>query len=421
MTGGSDSISRSRSDPAGDFAPGQVCRPSRPGATRPGRDGPASFPGIAETPCDRAAVASASTGRPPNGPHALYEPIAPDEFTAAALETGARSLAGIAAATLAEEDGLSGADLTRWQGFLARTALDLAASIRFGSARSFHGMAGWQLAAVGDAPAEVARLRRAFRALAAVVGERLPGPGHLGAVRLLTEAATLAPVPATRATIALDPRDATDRLALELLQAVLEGDRRTATRNMECALDAGLSVRDAYLRVIGPALVEIGRLWHAGDVSIAEEHLCTEAIRTVLAVVSYRAPVARPRSITAVTAAVAENAHDVGIRIVSDLLELDGFKVIPLGADVPATEVARAAILFEADCVLISAALLCHLTAVRNTVSVVRASTPSTLPIIVGGGAFSSDPDLAQRLGADAVAVRAEDAAAVVLRLLGRA
>ena len=143
-------------------------------------------------------------------------------------------------------------------------------------------------------------------------------------------------------------------------------------------------------------------MWHLGEVSVAEEHFATA---TTLMVMSQLAPLARPmapvgRTLLAATA--AGNAHEVGIRMVADRFEWAGWRVIFLGTNVPAEDLALAATDFGVDVVALSASLTVHLESLEHAIAATRAAAPGVM-VIVGGAALSNDTGLSGRLGADAV------------------
>lgn len=97
------------------------------------------------------------------------------------------------------------------------------------------------------------------------------------------------------------------------------------------------------LRFYLPLLHEVGELWHAGELSVASEHLVEKLvsgrIHTVLANRS-SAPADAP---VAVCACVAGERHEVGLLAATVLLHDVGLRVVYLGADLPARDLVEAA------------------------------------------------------------------------------
>ena len=102
--------------------------------------------------------------------------------------------------------------------------------------------------------------------------------------------------------------------------------------------------------------------------------------------------------------------HSIGVRMVADFLEADGWDVLFVGALSPPAAVAELATAQRVDVVALSAALGQRVPEIRQAVAAVRAL--ENVPVIaVGGQAFGGDADVALSTGADLYAL---DAAAFV-------
>jgi len=120
------------------------------------------------------------------------------------------------------------------------------------------------------------------------------------------------------------------------------------------AVDAGLDVREAYLEVLAPALVETGRLWHADKLGVHEEHFVTATTERVMTLLVQRARPAAGNGKTAIGAAIQGNAHELGIRTLMDFFGLAGWRAICLGSSLPAADLARAVHDFHGDLLVLS-------------------------------------------------------------------
>jgi methanogenic corrinoid protein MtbC1 len=210
------------------------------------------------------------------------------------------------------------------------------------------------------------------------------------------------------------------RLASAYLLALLEGDRRRASHLILDSLDGSRSVRGLYLNVLLPAQEEIGRMWLADEVNVAEEHFASHTTKMVMAQLLSRAELRAFNGKSVLTAAVAGNQHDIGLNAVADFFEMDGWRTIHLGANVPVAEVAEAVECFAVDLLALSASLSTQLETVRETIHAVRkAAGGKAVKIIVGGLAFAGPAELPAQLGADGYAVDPEDAVSLGARLVG--
>lgn len=206
----------------------------------------------------------------------------------------------------------------------------------------------------------------------------------------------------------LDPGLANDRIAIRYVQAVVAGNARTGMEIVMDAVREGLSLRDAILKVLMPAQKEAGNLWHMNKISIAEEHMVTSTTQRLMAVLASYAECAPDQGRTVVAASVAGNAHDVGIRAISYLLEFAGWRTIYLGSDVPRREFPEAINCFDADIVMLSLALTNQLPALRRAIDGIRARCGDSVKILIGGAGLAGAPDLWRELGADGYAADAE-------------
>lgn len=195
-------------------------------------------------------------------------------------------------------------------------------------------------------------------------------------------------------------------LAAAYLDALLTGDRNRAVQLVVDAAAEGRPVRELYDDVLTPVQREVGRLWQRDEITVATEHYCTAVTQLALSRL-HPYVFGTPRNgLRLVATTVQGNLHELGIRMVSDLFELEGWDTYYLGANTPPDAVTEAVAHNAADLVLLSATLPEHVDAVRDVVTAVRAD-PRTghVPILVGGPPFVHGT--AADVGADAVAMDA--------------
>jgi methanogenic corrinoid protein MtbC1 len=194
--------------------------------------------------------------------------------------------------------------------------------------------------------------------------------------------------------------------------ALRRGDRHAAFQTLDAALDAGADIHAIYLEVVQPSLLEIGRLWQDNVISVAEEHLATAITESAMGRVFERVFVWRDGRAPRLLAACADQErHQLGLRMLCDLLEMDGWETIYLGASMPIESLVELVRARRPDVVAISATLATHVSRVREAIRSIRAAQLELQPVIaVGGRAFMSDPSLAARVGADLTASDAREA-----------
>ena len=182
------------------------------------------------------------------------------------------------------------------------------------------------------------------------------------------------------------------------LQAQVTGDQRTALRIVRKALERGHSVRAVQQDVVQAAQREIGRMWQENRLSIAHEHMATAISQMALVHLFERAPVPRSRGRTIVVACVEGELHDLPARLVADYLEMDGFTVRYLGANVPTESLCAALVEAPPDLLALSVTMSFNVAGLRAAVAAVRQRLPG-LKIAAGGHALAWAPELADQLG----------------------
>src|SRR5437764_8847897 len=159
----------------------------------------------------------------------------------------------------------------------------------------------------------------------------------------------------------LEGEDVLTGLARQYLQALLRAERHEASRLILDAVRAGLGVHDLYLLCFQRCEREVGRLWQLRQVTVAQEHYCTAATQLVMSQL-YPYLFALPKKgRRLVAASVGGELHEVGLRIVTDLFEADGWDTLYLGANLPAGGVVQAIERHRPDLLLVSATMAFHL------------------------------------------------------------
>ena len=213
-------------------------------------------------------------------------------------------------------------------------------------------------------------------------------------------------IPETRA-------DATYRA---FLNALLEGDRRAAYAVTDAAHNEGLSLDEVYLLVFQRALREVGRLWQQNKISVADEHLATQITQAAMTRLYDQVFEWRPGAGHTIIAACADiERHEIGLRMLCDLLEMEGWVTTYLGGSVPTESLVAMVQHRRPTAVALSTALSAHLPRLQAMIRAIRDAMGNEQPLILAGGRpFVDNPDLATRLGADLTARDATTAVALL-------
>jgi excisionase family DNA binding protein len=185
-----------------------------------------------------------------------------------------------------------------------------------------------------------------------------------------------------------------------LRSRLLAADEAGAWAVVESTLAAGATPAEVHLRVLGPALVDIGTQWAAGDLTVAEEHRASAvATRVIARLGPHFARRGRKRG-SVLVGAVAGERHALPGAMLVDLLRGAGFDAVDLGADTPADSFVEAAAVTPRLVALVLGAFLAgRHDALAHTVGRLRAAGVEA-PVLVGGRGVTSLED-ARALGAD--------------------
>lgn len=351
----------------------------------------------------QAAASTPRRGNPAAGP----PPADADTVVDAAV-------AEIAAALRGTVDGLP--SLAGAAGRLA-TGDDLRLHVRFllaateTSAPSYYAdFLRWQLSVMAARGLPAAMLETILEALSAVVLARLGAdlrPRAEAVVAAGREALDAPAVPADRLYHAHlpEPSPHAERLAGHLVA----GDAAACRSLAQAEARRTRSYLHVAVRLFQPALYRVGLMWQQNEISVAQEHMATAIVQTLLAQVYAGSLFTPPIGRRALFAAIEGNRHAVGLRMVSDAYELAGWSVRYLGADTPTEGIVSEVVAWRPHVVGLSASMAEHLPAVRGAVGALRDALADRCPtLVIGGLAVNQIDDIWRWTGADAWSPDAE-------------
>ena len=193
---------------------------------------------------------------------------------------------------------------------------------------------------------------------------------------------------------------------MHFADVLLGGSPRDARTEAIAAIEGGLPPRSLYVDVLGPALVEVGVRWQHGLATVAQEHLATASVSTIMATMAATLEESPAVERSAVLACSEGEIHTVGLRMVADFLEADGWEVAYLGPMTPSLELIGLVRAAAPDLVGLTTALTTHLAAAAKTIAELH-TLPRRPLVIVGGQAYADDASMAEHVGADLFALDA--------------
>jgi 5-methyltetrahydrofolate--homocysteine methyltransferase len=206
----------------------------------------------------------------------------------------------------------------------------------------------------------------------------------------------------------------------ELFQAILDGDKNSATTRVQAALDSNIDPSLILNDGMISAMSEVGRLFEQGDYFVPEMLISARAMQAGLAVLKpYLAQSNILSTGKVVIGTVKGDLHDIGKNLVAMMLEGAGFEVIDLGTDVAPEKFVEAVKSEKPDFVALSALLTTTMPNMKATIGAIQsAGLRDQVKIIIGGAPVTAA--YADQIGADGFSPDASRAATLAKTMVAR-
>lgn len=139
---------------------------------------------------------------------------------------------------------------------------------------------------------------------------------------------------------------------------------------------------------VAPLIANVGQAWESGRIAVFEEHLFTELTKRALrqAVAGIAAGSTPPRVLLTT---VPGEPHELGLLMVEALFALEGAQCVPLGVQMPLTEIANAATAHRADIVALSFSVAFPYRRIPALLDQLRTMLPESTSLWAGGSGVS--------------------------------
>lgn len=203
-----------------------------------------------------------------------------------------------------------------------------------------------------------------------------------------------------------------------IAEALIDGDDDVVRENVKTALDEGISAAEILNDGLLSGMDEVGALFKEGEMFVPEVLVAAKAMQAgvellkPLLVESGTKPLAR-----ILTATVAGDLHDIGIKLVGMMMEGAGFEVINIGIDVPTKTIVEKVKEINPDILGLSAMLTTTMATMKDVIDALKEEgLTDKMPVMVGGAPLS--PMYAEKIGAY-YSSDANDAVVVAKKLMG--
>lgn len=219
--------------------------------------------------------------------------------------------------------------------------------------------------------------------------------------------ATLAPAPA---------RFSLDDIGHALLGQFMNLDEASAARTVAQAF-AIYSVEDVCLYLFLPTLVRVGELWREGEVSVTVEHFASSLVRAQLESL-FRSALTPESGPLAMVGCAPGELHELGALMLALFLRRANIRVVYLGQSVETESLLQTVESVRPACVLLSAALRPQAEALSEVGRRLTELGQRQPEFYFGGQAFSSAPEIVERIQGTYLGLDAQAAAEEIKRRL---
>jgi methanogenic corrinoid protein MtbC1 len=200
-----------------------------------------------------------------------------------------------------------------------------------------------------------------------------------------------------------DPELRLEELAKKYAKAAVAGDESQCGDILETVFRAKVSTLDIYEELIAPAMRLIGRWYEVDAVDEAQEHLASNITERMMSRASALTSASCRHDGIAIVGCGPGSFHTIGLRMVSDMLRIHGWKTLFLGANTPITGFINAVENHRPTLVLVggtSEGTLVDTLSLVEKLAACRSRTHS-FQIGAGGQGVSQDPAAFLKAGAD--------------------
>ncbi|MFN2322079.1 MAG: cobalamin-dependent protein [Trueperaceae bacterium] len=231
-------------------------------------------------------------------------------------------------------------------------------------------------------------------------GYRLYGDGDLGDIRAMkahvddgVPASRAAQMVKQRALAVAGPRPIA-ALRADLVAAMVDLDDDRSDRVLSEA-HALHTVEAVVLDLLGPAMGDLGELWHDGKIATTTEHFASSYVNGRLRALLALAGGQRGGPCVIVACAPLDQ-HELGALMLAVMLRRQGYQVYFVGANTPVEDLAVMAREVQPFAVMISASS----TDAVHQLAAKRHLLEGIAPVLaLGGYSFNVDPALVERVG----------------------
>jgi len=173
----------------------------------------------------------------------------------------------------------------------------------------------------------------------------------------------------------------------EFLNALLSGTHQKASKIIFDLLNFNNPLQDIYEKIIKNAMYKIGDYWENGTLGISSEHLSSAIVQAIQNELYLNITSKIKNSKKIVLTCVENEQHQIGVKMVADIFEINGWNTYFLGAGLPAKDLIVFMRDVQPDLVALSATMHYNLVKMENMIQEIHKERPE-ITIFIGGQAL---------------------------------
>jgi 5-methyltetrahydrofolate--homocysteine methyltransferase len=194
--------------------------------------------------------------------------------------------------------------------------------------------------------------------------------------------------------------------------SIIDLDREECLRLAQEALDAGINPLEVIENGLKIGIQIVGTKYEEGELFIVDLMMAASAMKAAVELLEPHISSEMKEKASAgkiIIGTVEGDIHDIGKTIVSTLLAANGFEVIDLGSEVPASKFIEKIKEFKPDIVGMSALLTTTMPKMQEVIEALeKEDLRDAVKVMIGGAPVTKE--FAAKIGADGYAKDAEEA-----------
>lgn len=207
--------------------------------------------------------------------------------------------------------------------------------------------------------------------------------------------------------------------AKQYLDFLLKGNKSQAQALVTALVTNGEPISSIYDNIFKVTQQEIGLLWQNNIITVAQEHYCTAATQSIMSTLYPYIFTSEKKERKMMACSISGDLHEIGIRMLADLFEMDGWDTYYMGANMPEADIIKTLSEQHPQLLAISVTMPFHINNVQALIKKIRTNEAlDSVKIMVGGYPFSLVEDLWRKVGADACATSAKEAVSIANNMI---